>query len=170
MTSDQIREVQNAMVMSKLAESVECVHLVDADVKQIVIINGMPFDFRSFVLFSTGLMRSEGKSIYDKSTLDSIRALWEALEYKFEPRQEKWQKKARLAGWTPSPEYLEKLPDNKMIDTIMMIIREMAKRVAGEEEDEEDPLGNIWNTWSMGAQAVDYKPLMQAVYDKLIEY
>jgi hypothetical protein len=155
------------MVMSKLAESIECVQIPDATPSQLVIVSGMPFSFRAFVLFSTGLLRSEGKSIYDKSTLDDIRALWEALEYKYEPREQNWAKKATASGWRPSPEYLEKLPDNKMIDTILLVIRGMAKKIAGDEEDDKDPIGSLFN---YNYRAVDYKPLMQAVYDKLIEY
>jgi hypothetical protein len=168
MTSDTVQQIQNAMVMSKLAESVECVTIDNyGHQDKFVVLKGMPFEFRSYVLFATGIIRSEGGAIYDDRVLRDIRTLWEAVEYKFtipEPKRKPRAHATYLRAWQPTPEYIEKFDDNMMIRGIRETINELARTYSG-QDDETDKYGS--SIWSFSD--IDYKPIMAAIYSKLTE-
>lgn len=172
MTSDHISELQQLMVMSKLAETIECTTLDGYGLtSRYVVMGGMPFDFRTFVMFTTGLLRSEGHGPFDERALNDLRTLWNTLEYKFVPHEPK-QKPIRLGviyapympaiKWQPSDEYREKQTDNDTIRTIYETIKDMARKYSGQEDDDSN-----YSVWSR--HDLDYKPLLAEVYSKFTE-
>lgn len=147
MTSDEIKDVQNQMVFSKLAETVEA---ADYRGSKIIIINGMPLQLSVFNLFFLGIVRCESRSVYE-SSIPAIRELWEEVNFKYEPVVKKKPIKLGIFGnWSPSPEYLEKLPDNRLIDTVLETINNISKVM-----DPSDP----------SVMYTNYKAIAERVYE-----
>jgi hypothetical protein len=160
MTSDYLTDVQNVMVMSKLAESVECVKMGNYGSEEtFVIVKGMPFKYRNFVLVVTTILRGEGRSALSEDILDEITELWRELGYKFEAKEP--QKIANR--WMP---YL--LPKKKeevdIIRTIKTVFDEIARIYSGDPEENQTS-----NNFFALKRTVDFKPMMIEVHCKLSE-
>jgi hypothetical protein len=147
-TISEVNELQNQIVLSKLAETVES---ADYRGKKVVILQGLPLPLKAFNMFFLGILRGETRTVYE-GEVPSIREFWEEIEFKFTPIEKK--KPVKLGwlsnNWSPSPEYLEKLPDARLIDTVLETINNAAKSMGNP-----DP----------SAKYIDYKALGERIYE-----
>ena len=149
--SEQVIDLHNQIILSKLAESIE---RAEFNGERIVILHGLPIPFNTFNLYLLGLLRCDGRQTYD-ATIKVLRQFWEDIEFKFQPIEKKKRTKLGLStNWQPSPEYLEKLPDARLVDTVLETITNVAKTMSGV-----DPTSTFINT------SLDYKPFAERIYE-----
>jgi hypothetical protein len=84
MISDEVfNDVQNLMLMTKLSEGVDVYGTVSSNANCYVIVNGAPFEYRTFVIVMTAMLRGSGSGVYDPSLWEQIYDVWRAFDYKY---------------------------------------------------------------------------------------
>lgn len=149
--SEQVTDIQNQIILSKLAESI-----VPAEFngEKIVILHGLPIPFNTFNLYLLGLLRCESRLTYD-GTIKILRQFWTDIDYNFQPIEKKKNTKLGFStNWQPSPEYLEKLPDARLVDTVLETITNVARTMG-----EVDATSTFINT------SLDFKPFAEHIYE-----
>jgi len=85
MKSDEVfNDVQNLMLMTKLSEGIDVYRTVSSESNCYVIVHGAPFEYRSFIIVITAMLRGSGSGVYDPSLWEQIYEVWQAFGYKYE--------------------------------------------------------------------------------------